>query len=122
MTVHATSQPLPAPADREPILSQAEAARRMLLLTDLKAALAHLGVSSVLARNQRLVLRYNQVPQEPSGLTDPRLHILTPAGTAGVTADGDRYRLDSGEDMPASDPASAARRIASLSTATAASA
>jgi hypothetical protein len=92
------------------------------LLAELQAALVGLGVRSVVARNHRLVLRWNSIgPFGPSGPTDPQLHVLISAGSVVVTVDGDSYRLDCGEDVPASDPASVARRIASLRTATAAS-
>ena len=109
MTVHATSQPRPEPADREPILSQSEADSRMLLLAALQAALAGMGVRSVVARCHRLVLRWNSAgPFGPSGLTDPQLHIFAPAGTTVATTDGTAYRLRAGQQCPAGDPAAAA--------------
>ncbi len=83
----------------------------MLLLADLQAALAALGVRSVLARNHRLVLQYNVSPYRPSGLTDPTLHIFCPDGTGIASTDGTTYRLDIGQEYPASDPAAAASVI-----------
>lgn len=77
MSLLPTRQPaaLPAPGcpgARPPLLDEPEAARRVLLLAELKAALAEQGTRSVLARNHRLVLRYNDPPPlEPSGLTNP---------------------------------------------------
>ena len=91
-----------------PILAKAEVTRRMLLLAELQDALAALGVRSVLARNHRLVLQYNRVPSGPSGMTDPQLHIFAPDGTCVATTDGTAYRLASGRQCPAADPAAAA--------------
>jgi len=93
---------------RPPILADAEVALRMLLLAELQAALVELGFHSVLARNQRLVLQYNQRPCEPSGLTDPDLHIFTPDGTGIATTDGATYALPGGRNCPVSDPGAAA--------------
>jgi hypothetical protein len=94
-----------------PILSDLEADRRLLLLTELQAALSLLGVRSVLARNQRLVLRYRTAPHEPSGLTDPQLHIFTGAGKRVATTDGEVYQLDQGGQFTARDAAAAATLI-----------
>lgn len=92
-----------------PILAEAEAARRMLALAELQTTLAARGVRSVLARNHRLVLRYNEGPCTPSGLTDPALHVLAPDGTSTIaTTDGTAYRLASGAECTAGDPAAAA--------------
>jgi hypothetical protein len=63
------------------ILDGAEVARKLGQLAALQAALAAAGMRSVLARNHRLVLRYNESPCEPSGLTDPQLYIFAPSGT-----------------------------------------
>ena len=60
-----------------PVLSQAEATRRMTLLTDLQDALAARGIRAVLAKRRRLVLRSSQ-PVTPSGPLDPQLHIFHP--------------------------------------------
>jgi hypothetical protein len=99
-------------ATGEPILDQAEAARRKLVLAELQAALAQLGTRSVLAGNHRLVLRYNDPPpQLPSGPTNPALHILAPGRTRTATTDGTTYQLDDGQHHPASDPAAAATAI-----------
>jgi hypothetical protein len=94
-----------------PILAQPEANRRMLLLTELRAALTDLGLACVLARKHRLVLRYNHSPIGASGLTDPQLHVFSPDGTIIATTDGTAYLLDSGSRYPASDPAAAALAI-----------
>ena len=95
----------------EPILTGPEAARRLLLLSDLQTALAGLGIRSVLARTHRLVLRPPAAPCGPSGQVNPQLHIFTPAGTAVATTDGTAYHLASGQDCPAADPAAAATLI-----------
>ena len=100
-----------APSSSPPILARAEAERMMLMLAELQAALAALGVRSVLARNHRLVLQYNRVPSGPSGMTDPQLHIFAPGGTDIATTDGSTYHLASGQEYPAADPAAAAALI-----------
>jgi len=105
-----TEEATPAPAAAL-ILATAEVTRRMLLLAELQDALTALGVRSVLARNHRLVLRYNRVPSGPSGMTDPQLHVFTPDGTCVATTDGTTYRLASGRQCPAADPAAAATFI-----------
>ena len=87
-----------------PVLSRAEATRRLLLLADLQAALAARDIRSVLARNHRLVLRSERVPCERSGLTDPRLHIFARDGTDSATTDGTTYSLASGTTYTAGDP------------------
>jgi hypothetical protein len=91
-------------------------ARRLLLLAELRNALSSLGVRCVLARTQRLVLRWNSPnpgPYRPSGPTDPQLHIFTPDGTAVATTDGTTYHLAAGQQCPADDPAGAAALISS---------
>ena len=106
------STPRSAPALSQPIISVAEAARRLELLADLQTSLAGLGVGSVLARNHRLVLRWrNNGPYGPSGLTDPALHIFTPAGNCLATTDGTAYLLATGQHCPATDPTVAAALI-----------
>jgi hypothetical protein len=86
--------------------------RRSALLAALRDALDERGARSVLTRNQRLVLRYNQAPCEPSGPTDPQLHILAPSGPARVvTTDGTAYRLAGGGQWPVSDPGTAAAAL-----------
>jgi len=105
-----TEDDTPAPA-AAPILATAEVTRRMLMLAELRDALAALGVRSVLARHHRLVLQYNRVPSRPSGLTDPQLHILAPDSTDIATTDGSTYRLARGMQCPAGDPAAAATLI-----------
>jgi len=94
-----------------PILAESDAARRMLLLAELQAALATLGVRCVLARNHRLVLQYSRSPCAPSGLTDPKLHIFGPDGSDIAVTDGITFSLVSGRQFPASDPAEAAAAI-----------
>jgi hypothetical protein len=100
-----------SPVPRAPILSDSEVAERMLLLSELQAALAAHGVHCVLARNHRLVLLYNRSPCPPSGLTDPELYIFTADGTEVATTDGHTYSLASGAHCPASDPGAAAEII-----------
>jgi len=113
----ADRSPAPEGAHSDPsafrplILTEAVATRRMLLLAELQAALAVVGVRCVLARNQRLVLQYNVSPCEPSGLTDPKLHIFTPDGTDTATTDGTAYRLATGPEYLTADPAAAAAAI-----------
>jgi hypothetical protein len=95
-----------------PILDDAEAARRLLALTYLQAALTESGVQTTLARNHRLILRSSEkAPLEPSGQTDPRLYIFLPDGTRTATTDGTSYLLDNGHAIPAADPAAAAALI-----------
>ncbi|HUD38209.1 MAG TPA: hypothetical protein VMR14_15015 [Streptosporangiaceae bacterium] len=66
-------------------------------------------VLCVLARNHRLVLRYKRLgPPEPSGRTDPALHILGPDGTVIATTDGSVYQI-SGTQFPVGNPAAAVR-------------
>jgi hypothetical protein len=101
-----------ASAPREPVLSEPEASRRVLLLSELQASLTALGVRSVLARNHRLVLRYNSESYEPSGLTDPKLHVFVAADTLIATTDGTAYTLADFGQYPASDPATAATVLA----------
>jgi len=95
-----------------PVLGEAEAERRMGLLADLKVALDARGVSSVLARRRRLVLRYDLSPCPPSGLTDPQLHVFAAGSHSVVITDGLRYSLWPGRSCPADDPCAAAAAIA----------
>jgi hypothetical protein len=108
----AAQAPQAAQAPVPPVLDEPEAAGRLLILAGLQAALAESGIRCVLARNHRLVLRYNDSGSlEPSGLTDPALHILGPDGTITVTTDGATYRIGGGMRFPADDPAAAAAHI-----------
>lgn len=95
-----------------PVLSDDEAASRMRLLADLRAALSALGIQSLLARRQRLVLvsRYMEGPFDPSGLTDPQLHVFLPSGALSVTTDGVSYRLAK-QKFPVEEPSAAAAAI-----------
>jgi hypothetical protein len=55
------------------------------------------------------VLRYKRLgPPEPSGRTDPALHILGPDGTVIATTDGSVYQI-SGTQFPVGNPAAAVR-------------
>jgi hypothetical protein len=101
----------PAAATGPAILDDADAAGRLLALTQLQAALTEAEVQSVLARNHRLVLRSSAAPLQPSGLTDPRLYILLPGRNRTATTDGTSYRLDDGSEVAADDPAGAAAVI-----------
>jgi hypothetical protein len=94
-----------------PILSESDAASRATLLAELQVTLTDLGIRCVLARRQRLVLRFNLVPQPASGRTDPALYIFTPGGTRVVTTDGSVYRLDSGQEFAVADPVAAVSAI-----------
>jgi hypothetical protein len=97
--------------DRMGLMTELEVNTRMRQLAELKSALATLGVESVLARNHRLILRYNNAPLEQSGLTDPQLHIFVADGKHVATADGAAYRLDHGGEFSAENAATAARLI-----------
>jgi hypothetical protein len=81
------------------------------LLAELHDVLAAQGVRAILARNHRLVLRSDQAPYEPSGPTDPALHIFASDGTAIATTDGTTYVFTTGQRSAASDPAAAAALI-----------
>jgi hypothetical protein len=114
MTARPKGPPLTADSEHQatpgaPILDDTEAARRLLALTYLQAALTESGLQSTLARNHRLILRYSEkAPLEPSGQTDPRLYIFLPEETRTTTTDGTSYLLDNGHAIPAADPAAAA--------------
>lgn len=99
------------PQNTMPILDDAEASRRELLLTRLQAALAELGVQCTLARTHRLVLRYAEGVSGPNGLTDPQLYVFTEPGPAKVTTDGAAYQLSDGQNLSAANPAAAAAII-----------
>jgi hypothetical protein len=101
-----------ASAPCEPVLSEPEASRRVLQLSELQASLTALGVRSVLARNHRLVLRYNSESYEPSGLTDPKLHVFIAGDTLVATTDGTTYTMADFGQYSASDPAAAAAVLA----------
>jgi len=93
------------------ILSDSEAARRKALLGELQATLAVLGCQSVLARTRRLVLRSADGITEPSGPTNPQLHVLQPGRTCIITTDGTAYHLPGSQTCPITDPAAAAATI-----------
>jgi len=110
-----TNSPEVAPGKCEspPLLLDAEVVHRMALLAELRSALSAKCVDSVLVRNRRLVLRYNN-PFAPSGPTNPTLHILSPDHMGIVTTDGSTYSLPSGQKYSVSDPATAALTIIEL--------
>ena len=109
----------PSAPSQDPVLTQAEAARRLALLADLQTSLAATGLNCVLARTTRLVLYGNTArPYRPSGPTDPRLYLLTPGATQTVTTDGTTYTLPDGQQCSASEPAAAAEHITSRTLAT----
>jgi hypothetical protein len=95
-------------ATERPILDHREVARRVTLLAELQAALAALGIQSVLVRNRRIVLRAASKGWEPSGPTDPQLYVFAPDDTEIVTTDGALYQFVSGAACPADDPLAAA--------------
>lgn len=99
------------PQNTTPVLDDAEASRRELLLARLQAALAELGVQCTLARKHRLVLRYADGAAGPSGLTDPQLYVFTEPGPAKISTDGAVYQLSDGQNLPAADPTAAAAII-----------
>ena len=95
----------------QPVLPDAEVARRVTLLADLQAALTALKVQSVLARNHRLVLLSAGNGPEPSGPTSPQLHIFFDDGTVIATTDGTRYEFTAAPARPAGDPQAAAASL-----------
>jgi hypothetical protein len=97
------------PADL--ILTDEEVARRVLLLTELRHALAGYGVCGVLTRNHRIVLRYSAECGHPSGMTEPKLHVFLPGSRDIVTTDGSAFRLASGGVFTAGNLAAAAHAI-----------
>jgi hypothetical protein len=82
------------PADL--ILTEEEVASRVLLLTGLRHALAGHGVCGVPSRTHRIVLWYPARHGQPSGMTEPKLHLFMPGGRDIVTTDGTVFRLASG--------------------------
>ncbi len=102
VTDNARSDP---PADL--ILTEAEVARRVVLLTELRHALAMHGACGVLTRNHSIVLRYPADHSRPSGMTEPKLHVFMPGGRDIITTDGSAFHLTSG----AGDLAAAAQAI-----------
>jgi hypothetical protein len=105
---------LPSPE----ILHQFEVARRMRLLTALQETLEQRQIRSIPARHHRLVL-YREGLCEPSGLTDPQLHVFGPDNKHVVTINGSAYVLDGGEQFKS--PATTAAAIASAARAAAGS-
>jgi hypothetical protein len=102
---------VPEITQAEPVLDDDVVARRMFLLAGLHYQFDRLGVQCVLARCQRLVLRYNsEGPHKPSGLTDPHLYVFLSGGSQIVTTEGANHRLGSDE-FPVDDPAAAAVAI-----------
>ena len=97
--------------DAAPVLDDAEADSRRLLLARLQAALADLGIQSTLARKHRLVLRHTDGVAGPNGLTDPQLYVFAEDGQAKITTNGTVYRLSGGQELPAAEPTAAATII-----------
>jgi hypothetical protein len=95
------------------VLHETEVIRRVTLLTELQAALAALGIQSMLVRNRRLVLRSASSGLERSGPTDPQLHVFADDGTEIVTTDGALYQFSGGPACLVSDPSAAAAGLAS---------
>jgi len=93
------------------ILTEEEVARRVLLLTELRHAISGYGVCGVLTRNHRIVLRYPAHHSQPSGMTEPKLHLFLPGSRDIVMTDGAVFRLASGGVFAAANPAAAAREI-----------
>lgn len=94
------------------VLADVEACRRRSALTVLKGALAARGVRSLLVGRHVLTLRA-AAPFEPSGPTNPELHVLCASGREVITTDGSVYLLGPGEELSADDPAAAAAWLAS---------
>lgn len=99
--------------ERPQVLAETEVSQRGLLLAELRAAFAALGVRCVLARKHRLVLRYDVGAWEPSGPVNPELHIFAGDSADIATTDGTTYSLASGGQFPADDPAAAAAAVLS---------
>lgn len=78
------------------ILDEAEVVRRMRMLAALQETLKRQQIRSILARKHRLFLRYNDGPHEPSGMTDPELHVFGPKKHV-VTIKDSAYVLDGGK-------------------------
>lgn len=93
------------------ILPEAEVIRRVALLTELQGALAALGIQSLLVRNRRLVLRSAGNGLEPSGPTDPQLHVFADDGTEIATTDGALYEFTTCPAHSADDPQAAAASL-----------
>lgn len=93
------------------ILHEAEVIRRVTLLTELQAALDALGIQSLLARNRRIVLRSAGNGMEPSGPTNPQLHVFAADGTEIATTDGELYEFSTYPACPADDPQAAAASL-----------
>lgn len=93
------------------VLGEAEARRRALLLEELQAAFAGLGVRCVLARKRRLVLRYDVARCGSSGPVDPELHIFAGDHADIATTDGMAFVLSGGGRHPADDPLAAAAAV-----------
>jgi hypothetical protein len=93
------------------ILREEEIVRRVTLLTELQAALAALGIQSLLVRNRRIVLRSAGNGLEPSGPTNPQLHVFADDGTEIVTTDGELYEFSTCPASPADDPQAAAASL-----------
>ena len=102
--------------ERPPVLSVEQAVHRAELLADLQSALAAHGLDSVLVRNRRLVLRSGGRRMDPSGPTDPQLHIFVPDGKDIATSDGADYHFLSGPVHPADDPCGAASALGAVNT------
>jgi hypothetical protein len=94
-----------------PVLEDAEAERRRLLLARLQSVFLELGIECMLARNHKLVLRYSDGAAGPNGLTDPALWVFLPSGTVTITTDGADYQLDDSREFPVADTSAAAAAI-----------
>jgi hypothetical protein len=81
------------------------------LLAELRDVLAAQGIRAILARNHRLVLRSDKAPYEPSGPTDPALHIFLCDCTTIATTDGTTYVFTTGQRAAASEPDAAAALV-----------
>lgn len=98
-----------------PILDESEVIQRVMLLAELQVALVARGMQSLLVRNRRIVLRSAGTGLEPSGPTNPQLHIFQDDGTEIATTDGTRYEFATRLVHPVADPQAVAESLASHS-------
>lgn len=106
-----------SPSQPSTILTDAEVAQRIFLLSELHGVLHDRGVRCVLATRQLIVLSGSETRPQPHGPTNPALHVFTARQTVHVTTDGATYDLPGGTQLSVLDPAAAADAIVSASSA-----
>jgi hypothetical protein len=100
-----------ASARDQPVLPAAEVTRRVTLLAELQDAFTAHDVQAVLVRNRRIVLRATGTGLEPSGPTNPQLHVFLGDGTEIATTDGTQYEFTTGPAHLIGDPQAAATSL-----------